>query len=156
MKQLFISILFIINLSISIKAQDLIGIWQYNTPEIYSGYFDTYQFFNDMSFKFNTNQNNGLRRIISIGGRYSISNNEISFYVEYTIEIIGGLPQRSEILTGNDSWSIEGGEMKKLLLQTPITQVASFEIGKEENGKATIFIDKRKYYKVGSDPNNFY
>jgi len=34
---------------------------------ILNGYFDTYQFFENGTFKFNTNQNDETRRIISIG-----------------------------------------------------------------------------------------
>ena len=133
----------------------MIGVWQINTPEVNSGYFDTYQFFTDGSFKFNTNQNDGLRRVLGIGGKYKLNKGVLTFIVEYTKEIVGGAIARSEITTGSDSWAIEGGQISKKKLLKPIKVGASIEIGKKSNGTDCIIIDKRNYFKVDNDPNNF-
>lgn len=45
----------------------IIGVWQFGCVEVNTGYFDTYQFFENGTFKFNTNENDETRRIISIG-----------------------------------------------------------------------------------------
>ncbi len=139
----------------SVQAQSLTGIWQLNTPEVSSGYQDTYQFFSNGTFRFNTNQSDGLRRILSIGGKYKIEKSNIIFNIEYTIEIVGGSIHRDEITPGSDSWAIEGGQTKKISLTKSTMQRAILEVGKKDKGVDILLIDKRKYYKVDNDPDNF-
>ncbi len=144
----------LIALTSSIKAQTILGVWQFGSSEINAGYFDTYQFFPDSTFKFNTNQNDGLRRILIIGGKYQVKKNKLYFIVNYTIEVVGGKPKRSEIMSGSDSWSLEGGEIKTFQLKNPMRQSADLEFISKENTKE-LLIDKRKFFKVDNDPNNF-
>jgi len=138
-----------------VNSQSLIGIWQAETPKLSSAYLNTYQFFSDSSFKFNTNQYDDLRRIISIGGKYQIMNKIIIFTVSYTNEVVGGKIERSSLSTLNDSWAIEGGEIVKIPIKSKVIEEADLIIGKKENNISVIFIDKRKYYKVGTDPTKF-
>ena len=95
MKSLLISLLIFIFLSTNCISGNLVGIWQKSTSEISSGYLDSYLFFSDGTFRFNTNQYDGLRRVLSIGGKYKIENEKIIFIIEYTIEVIGGVFERS-------------------------------------------------------------
>ena len=152
------NILVLISLLVSFQwsySQSIIGIWQAKTASVSSAYFDTYQFFPDGTFRFNTNQYDGLRRILSLGGVYEIKNGEVIFTVNFAIEVFGGNLIRSEISTGSDSWSIEGGNIKSIPIIPPVRKTASFFIEKLVSGIEVITIDANKYYKVDSDPSQF-
>lgn len=151
-----IALLFFTIISINFCfAQKIIGIWQLKTSEVSSAYFDTYQFFSDGTFHFNTNQYDALRRIISIGGRYKVEKNKLSLTVEYTIEKLGGSFKVGEISAGSDSWSLTNAQIKKIPALKAATQIASVEIGGKDKGTDIVVINKAKYYKVDDDPNNF-
>jgi hypothetical protein len=134
------------------KAQDLIGIWQEKTIEVSSGYLGTYQFFSDNSFKYNTNQYDGLRRVISIGGEYKVNNDTIILDVRYSLELFGGNISRSEINTENNSWTIDNADMRKNILNKSIRLYVILKKTEKEN---VIILDEQKYYKIDVDPNNY-
>lgn len=136
-------------------AQNIVGLWQAATPEVSSGYLETYQFYSNGSFRFNTNQSDGLRRVLSIGGKYKVLNGKLIFTVEYTIEAIGGKLERSHLTTRSDSWSLDGGQIKQLTLVKPVVEQASLQAGKKDKGVDLLLIDSQKYYKVDEDPANF-
>lgn len=154
MKKLILLLLIIIKCN-CIHAQSLVGLWQLNTSEVTSGYFDTYQFFSNGTFRFNSNQYDALRRVITIGGKYKVQKNKLTFLVEYTMEKVGGAFKIGDISSGSDSWSITGGQIKRLPLLKTITQYASIETDIKDQGADIIKINKAKYYKVDNDPENF-
>lgn len=153
MRKILITVLTII--ITQAKAQNIVGLWQFGSPTVSSGYFETYQFFANGNFCFNTNQSDGLRRVLSIGGKYKVTKDKLVFTVEYTIELIGGNLERSHITTGSDSWALDNGQQKKLPLGKPIVQQASFQAAQKEKGEEVILIDLQKYYKVDDDPSIF-
>ena len=142
--------LFLIHLSYS---QSIVGLWQANTPSVNAAYLNTYQFFPDSTFRFNTNEFDGLHRIISIGGVYHILNDQIEFIVHYTIEIEGGSLQRDSVSTASDTWAINDGNIIQIPVQTPVTQKTTFWIGETNEGIDSMSIDMRKYYRIDYDPN---
>lgn len=154
MKKLTLLLLIIIKCS-CLQAQSLVGIWQLNTPEVSSGYLDTYQFFSNGTFRFNSSQYDALRRVITIGGKYKVQKDKLTFSVEYTMEKVGGVFKVGDIASGSDSWSITGGQIKRVPLLKTITQYASIEAGIKDKEVDVIKINKAKYYKVDNDPENF-
>jgi hypothetical protein len=88
----------------NLKKEDLIGIWQYGSSEINSGWFDNYQFFNNGSFVFNTNQNDGLKRVINIGGTFSLKSDTLFLYINFSKELLGC-----------SGWVIENGTVKTIM-----------------------------------------
>lgn len=136
--------------------KSIIGVWQFNSDEINSGLFDNYHFFRDGRFVFKTNTNNGLTRVISLGGKYKIINKDsLRLSVEYIKEVKGGTLVRSEITAGSDSWAIEGGKIETIKLKS--TQLFWIELEKCDSNDSSICLlfDKRKYYKVEADPNKY-
>jgi hypothetical protein len=136
-----------------ICSQSLIGIWQLNSPEISSGFVETYRFFPKNSFEYHVSGYDGLSRIRVIGGSYNIKQDSIIFITTYTIEKIGGHLERSELNTLNNSWSIEGTETKRNTVTKPEQYVAIFKKSlKEKDSQEFIIIDSDKYFKVSNDP----
>ncbi|MGA3015227.1 MAG: hypothetical protein ABSD71_14460, partial [Bacteroidales bacterium] len=150
MNKVIIGIIFIL-FSSSLFAQNpfnVVGIWQAGTDVEYSGYLENYQFFQNNTFIFNVSQLDGLNRVRSIGGKYQIQKDSILFTPEYTIEYQGGVIQRSNITTKNDSWEIQNAELKKIMLLNAEIQFAKIEICPDSERKSKcIAIDNRKYYK---------
>lgn len=133
-------------------AQNLIGKWQEQTPKVSSGNLNTYEFSDDSTFLFNTNEYFGLKRIVSIGGRYKFikRSNTLILTVEFENETIGGTIERSNVSgEATDSWVITGGETKKIKLPKPVTGTIQVEFKRSDKGDAEfILLDKRKYFKV--------
>ncbi|MGA3014637.1 MAG: hypothetical protein ABSD71_11475 [Bacteroidales bacterium] len=139
-----------------ITQEELIGIWQVNSDEIASGWLDSYRFFGNKEFIFSPNQNDGLRRIISIKGTYRIANNKLYLKVISTDELEGGHFERSHITTLSDTWEIAGGVIKNLIQPTREEEVVEMKRCNNETSKKTcILFDGRKYYKLENDPLNY-
>lgn len=127
------------------KTLKVIGLWQAESAEVTSMYYDTYQFTSDSKFIFKPNEYNGLSRIINIGGKYEIIGDSIILTPHFTKELIGGYPVRSMITTLSDSWEIEGGKIKKLPCNSKNKQTASIQLCKSDD---CILIDNRKYFRI--------
>ncbi len=135
-----------------IDKNNIIGVWQFDSKEVNAGFFDSYQFFANGTFKFNTNQNDATRRIISIGGTYELINNHLILKTTYTKEVQGGYLVRSET-AGGSGWEISGGKIITINYKTPKSSFITVGICKSE--KECILLDSRKYYQVEQDPKNF-
>jgi hypothetical protein len=131
----------------------IIGVWQFGCAEVNTGYFDTYQFFENGTFKFNTNQNDGTRRIISIGGTYTFKKKCLLLNTTFIKEIQGGYLVRSET-AGGSGWEIFGGNLITTYFQSP--KADSITVGLCEYEKGCILLDSRKYYFIEEDPNIFH
>jgi len=155
MTKLIFSFIILLHVTVLANSQVITGLWQFGSSEVNSGYFDTYQFFSDGTFKFNTDQNDGLRRILTIAGTYKLKKDTIIFSVKYSVEVVGGDISRSEISSRSDSWSIEGGKITECKVKKLVSDNASFKLLDSGNQIKIILIDKRKYYKIDDDPNSF-
>lgn len=149
---LLISVFF--GYSQEITKNDIIGIWQMRSKELNSGWFDNYQFFQDGKFKFNTNQNDATKRIVSIGGEYSIKNNTLILEVSYSKEIIGGYLVRSET-SGGSGWELKAGKVKTIFYKSKMKSYLTIEKCTDTEGIECSYIDKVVYYKLENDPNNY-
>src|SRR5690349_18609892 len=97
MKKIILSVLVLIIVN-SLYAQSLIGRWQEQLPEVSAGYLNTYQFMKDSTFLFSLSEYFGLKRIVSMGGKYKYNKKTgtLSLIVEFTNEIVGGTIERSD------------------------------------------------------------
>jgi hypothetical protein len=142
---LILSCILFCNFIFAQTTNKLIGKWQAETNTLTSMNLDTYQFDEKGTFKFMPNGYNGLNRIISINGNYSIIGDTIYFIPKFTSEISGGDIIRSESTTLSDTWEIINGESIKKPILKKIKQSAIIKINLDSN----IFIlDERKYFKI--------
>lgn len=137
-----------------ITKNDIIGIWQMNSKDLNSGWFDNYQFFPKGDFKFNTNQNDATRKIISIGGKYSVKNNTLILEVSYSKEIVGGYLVRSET-SGGSGWELKDGKLKTIFYKSKMKSNLTIEKCTDTEGIGCSYFDKVIYYKLENDPNNY-
>jgi hypothetical protein len=105
------------------KAQSLRGTWQLGS-KLSGGELqnDSYLFKADHTFEYVVNNGNGLTRLRALGGTYRQHKGYVELTPTYTREVVGGTLDRSHVLTGNDSWSIEGGTLQKRPIAKPIVQ----------------------------------
>jgi len=155
MKKLYV-LMMLIYLSLPSIGQDndITGLWQYKTAEVYSGLLDNYKFDGKKhTFEFRTNEMDGLNRIISIGGEYEIKQDTLFFYTKYTLEYEGGYPVRSMTTTLSDSWELEGGEIKKNdLSDKKLVEKVTIKQAVDKNiGLRYILIDGKVFYQIKSD-----
>jgi len=139
------------------KDADIIGVWQLGSFEISSGYLDNYQFFKNGEFRFNLNQYDELKLIISIKGTYSISHDSISFKPYSLIKITGGDQLiRNPTCTLHDSWSLDGKiSTIEIKLNRQEISLASLIIGKPKDWHANILIDGRQFFKILTNPDEY-
>lgn len=147
---IFMFLLIFVNSFCQKNKINIVGIWQSQTEVVGSGHLDNYQFYKNGSFKFNTNDYNGLNRIVSIGGKFSLTKDTIIFIVEYTLEYVGGYPIRSRTTTLSDSWELINGRIIKNIFEKAIEEKAQiqFDIDKNKNLAAYLLIDGRIFYKT--------
>ncbi len=122
---------------------NIIGRWQAESQSITSMYHDMYQFYNDGRFVFSPDAYNGLNRILSINGHYKIKVDTILLTPEYTKELIGGFPIRSESTTLSDTWEIVQGKIK-IIPCKKTKQIIAIKI----NSNKIILLDDRKFFKI--------
>ncbi len=141
----------------SIDNAYLHGVWQVSSHKIGAAYLENYQFFDDGSFIFNTNQYNELRRIISLSGHYTINEDLLHLKVISFIEDTGSLQiTRSRTTKVNDSWSLAGNYTEtKRKVKDPEISIVEMKLCQDINEIACILIDGNTYYKIIADPNDY-
>jgi hypothetical protein len=121
------------------------GLWQGDQAKVTSMYLDTYQFFENGKFVFKPDAYNGLNRILSIGGGFKVAGDSLILIPEYTEELTGGYPVRSETTTLADTWEIKNGVIKKTLCKKRIKQTIQLKLCEKGN---CILIDNRRFFKI--------
>lgn len=143
--KLLICCLVLINLAFGQIKNNLTGKWQAESKELTSMNLDTYQFLNNGRFTFEPDGYNGLNRIISISGRYKIKGDTLLLTPEFTKEITGGYPVRSESTTLSDTWEIIQGQIKTFSCKKRLCQPAIIKINPDNK---TFTLDERKFFKL--------
>ena len=144
-KILLLALSFIlINLTYGQTKNKLVGKWQAEGAALTSMNFDTYHFSTDGKFAFEPNSYNGLNRIISINGSYKIKGDTLFLTPEYTKEVTGGFPIRSESTTLSDTWEIVQGKTKII----PCRKTEQSAVIKINPNNKNITLDDRKFYRI--------
>lgn len=142
---LLLSSFIISNLLLGQAYNKLNGKWQAESPKLTSMNFDTYQFDEKGRFQFKPNAYNGLNRILSINGSYSIKGDSLYFTPEYTNEIKGGEFIRSESTTLSDTWEIVNGQMIKNLIPKKNKQSVTIKFSSDAK---SFILDDRMFFKI--------
>ncbi|TVT42893.1 hypothetical protein FNT36_02025 [Hymenobacter setariae] len=128
-------------------GQSIVGFWQADDTTVAAGYKAHYIFSANKKFTYNVNEEDGLSRIRTIGGRYSIKGTMLLLTPEYTVELVGGTLERSHIVTGHDSWSIENTHQKTYKITKPVAQETIFKLIKRKKGWC-LLLDTWPYYRI--------
>jgi hypothetical protein len=129
----------------SSQSQSIVGLWQINTSQESSGPQECYVFKADKTFEYRVNSEDGLQRILAIGGTYTYKPGDLRLTLKYTKEVVGGHIERSHITVGNDSWSVEGGTIQKRAVAKPSTEYLTLTF----ISPTIILLDEgNKFYKV--------
>jgi hypothetical protein len=137
-----------------VNQLDIVGIWQSTIKELNSGWFDNYQFFFNGKFRFNTNQSDATRRIITIGGNYKIIKDTLVLEISFSKEIKGGFPIISET-AGSSGWEIQDGKIVTIKYKSVKKCYLLIENSTEASSVPCILINKIKHYKLENNPNNY-
>ena len=132
---------------------ELIGIWQ-ASPSVGSGMDDNFQFFADGNFRFNYNQMDGTKRIISYGGNWKVSNGKLILTVKTMTVLIGGKWTKSSGSIATE-YEIEGGEILELKVSPANEMKLNLSKFLKEELYETFKIDGIKYWKLSSDPKTY-
>lgn len=137
------------------SKEELIGIWQAGSDKESSAWLDNYQFFLDGKFIFNFNQYDGSKRIISIKGKYELHNDTLILIIEYSVEAMGGYIVRGSS-AWEDEWVLQDAKIKEIKYDSPKKEITFIEKCNDHISTfPCIMIEKRKYYKMQSDPTKY-
>jgi len=131
----------------------LIGVWQ-DSSAVGSGLTDTFHLFADGNYKFNYNQMDGTKRILSHSGKWKIVGGEFVLNIIEVEMLIGGKWVKASGSTATE-FEIDGGKtITKNIL--PVEKF-TLSIGPfiEEDIHLTTEIDKIKYWKLSDDPTAY-
>jgi hypothetical protein len=126
--------------------RSIVGIWQIKTKEVSSGFLDTYKFYEGNRFSFSSNENEGLRTIISITGRYSIQGDTLNLFLEHMVVLKKGVPVISESM-GGSGWELIGYKRKKVKINR-LEKVLLNADGCLQDPDCFIEIQGRQYFKL--------
>ncbi len=115
---------------------------------------DTFHFFADGKYKFNYNQMDGTKRVLSHAGKWKIAGGELVLKMMEVEMLIGGKWVKASGSTATE-FEIEGGKTitKKILP----SEKFPLELGPfvKEDIHLTTKIDGIKYWKLSSDPTAY-
>ena len=145
----------------------LVGIWQ-DSPEIASGWSDSYQFFADGHFVFHYNQMDCSDRKRAYSGLWILKGNSLNLLVAEREDLVGGHVEQARGSCGTDL-ELVGAQLKtvqvkpqeSLTLKISRIQYAAAEVYNFETGKSNtkriprIFIDGAQYWKLRDDPTKY-
>jgi len=156
MKKLIL-ILFLPFVLYSQSAKEITGVWQ-DMEILASGWSNTYMFYPGGSYKFFYSQMDCSKRTVSEEGTFEVTGGFITLYPVKVGIIEGGIMEPSNGSCGSDSM-ITGGVFKKIEVKN--REAARYSIGEvqkeinDEIERSTILIGNGKFWKFGSDPDEF-
>jgi hypothetical protein len=147
-------------ISVAIYSQDskeITGVWQ-DMEILASGWSNTYMFYPGGSYKFFYSQMDCSKRTVSEEGTFEVKDSFISLNPVKIGIIEGGIMEPSNGSCGSDSM-ITGGVFKKIDVKN--LEAARYPIGEvqtetnDEIERTTILIGNGKFWKFGSEPDEF-
>ena len=140
----------------TINKNEIIGVWQINSPRIGNGYAECLSFFRDGTFIYHYDPSDDTRIIISLKGKYRLDKTALYLTILSRIERVGG-----KILTGaggtDEYLFVFDNDKMKQVAETAPKELDTLIISKVNvaNNIIDIYINNRHYYKVATDPNKF-
>ena len=140
---LFLTML-LVGASLAGHAQTIFGVWQVASKHTGEGLMENYVFNVDNTFEYRTDSDDGLRRVIALGGTYTFAKDVLKLEITYTREVVGGTIERSRVTSGNDFWAIEGGTVQKKALAKSVSQTLAAHL----NTQTVLAIEENQFYRV--------
>ncbi len=159
-KTIFLSTLFLLS-SIIVLAQeilnkkDIVGIWQFESSEMASGWGNTYTFFDDGSFIYRPSQYNSLKAIVAINGKYEIVKDNIVLMIKSITELVNGDVIHDVFQNSNNYWKITDFEVKERAVEP---ETFELYLEKNPNNKSkylSIVLAGEVFYKLRNNPNDY-
>lgn len=135
-----------------IYENDLVGVWQEQDSIVAAGLKDSYRFFQDKNFIFETSRFNYVSRLNKIQGKYRLKENILFLKIEKITENLGGILCFGD----NNYWEFEN-ESTKTYQNNDCGEIdfdISIILGKNKEIKM-IKINNINFYKISSNPNEF-
>jgi hypothetical protein len=145
----------------------LVGIWQ-DSPEIASGWSDTYQLFADGNFVFHHNQMDCKKREVSYAGQWKVQGNSLKLSVTQRTLLVGGHFEQARGSCGTEI-ELKGAQQKTYevkpsqLITLTISEVRlasakvyNFETAQDEMRSIPhVSIGGTDYWKLRDNPADF-
>lgn len=150
---LFVSVAYSQSEDNIISQDSLLGIWQADNNLLAAGLADTYEFWEDNTFRFNFNSMRcGLRRLWNILGSYQLLKDEIILRITATSESVGGHIEEAGTEEGESGFQIIGDRMKIIKQNEP--SILHFKLNRSDTPNMSLKINGRIFYKLRFDPYN--
>ena len=133
-------------------AQNITGRWQAGSPFVSAAYNENYQFFSDGTFYYNTPDDDGLTRVLTIGGKYNINKNNLILVPEFYIELYDGKLTMSGELLDNNNWAFDGQKTRKINLDQHLNHTIKYKLYALK-GTKVLELNIEKFYRITDDPN---
>ena len=144
-QQIIVLVLVLFCTTLQGYSQTIFGTWQIGNNKVGEGLMESYVFKVDNTFEYLTDSDDGLRRVIALGGTYTYTApNKLTLVVNYTRELVGGTIERNSVTKGNDSWTIEGGVVQKHPLAKPYTH----QLAVNFNTGGALAIEDNRFFRV--------
>ncbi len=158
MKQLFLLslCLFIktqICFSQKIKAIDLVGTWQFESPTVGSSLLKHFRFYKNGTYELGFNQYNLNNRIVSVEGKYKIENDTLFLTLTKRRERVGGKLQAGDLGIQENEFYLDGYSIKSFK-EPNSSEWLNFDkiiVEARKEGQVLIIV-ANKYYKISKSP----
>jgi len=135
------------------SSKELVGTWQYNTPQLGDAYGKNFQFYKNGTFVLNYSQYNDIGRIAKITGKYEAKDSSIYLTLVSRTEVEGGKLVAGSYGFQKEEFVLNGG--KPVTIKQTGEKPEPFVLTKckSKNGAKCIQINNNKYYQISVDPN---
>lgn len=138
----------------SLAQDSLVGIWQ-DEPALASGWSNNYRFFDDGSYIYSHSQMNCEDSIIATHGKFRIKG-DLLFLKQKKIEFIsGGEYVRASGSCGSVFELVGGIPVIRSKRKRNIYSISMISKDSNQEHLDYILIGKKKYWKLGWDPNEY-
>jgi hypothetical protein len=158
MRPLIITLLILVSCTVDKKPtadiKEFIGIWQ-DSPEVASGWSDTYQLFENGEFIYRYNQMICDKRTLSYSGTWDVTGDKLKITVNERTIVEGGKLVPSPEWCGSD-FAIEGGEKKKVKDSNVYDiKISAITVDKDNRDLKTVTLDGKGFWKHKDDPTKY-
>lgn len=157
-KLIFITIILIPSVIFAQKddftRNDLIGLWQINTPQIGSSLLEHFRFYKDGKFIYDYNTSDDTRNIINIDGKYRLEGKKLFLTITSLEKRVGGRIIAGGVGTDDYLFVYDNDSVKRIVEKSPqeLDPLFIMKVNKIGN-KINIFINNRHYYKISANPD---
>jgi len=138
----------------AISKDEIIGVWQINSPRVGNGYAESFSFFKGGTFIYQYDPSDDTRNITQLQGKYQLDGERLILTVTRRKERIGGKIMAGAVGTDDYLFVFDNDKTKEVAEVSP-KPLDPFFISKVHklSGKIDCLINNRHYYKVSSDPD---